>query len=260
MNKKKIMNAMPIIITVFILIVGSIVYFTVGSGMDGKSMGKSQDNSIYGQMKIKAAISSKNELKIFALADDSAISKYKISEGRNIPENDSVIMGFEEAMMMRDDNLFSNISDELTFFGIKTKVQGILEMTDTPIDNFHFLSEKQYLELKGKEGKLFIKISSEGKPKLFYKYNLNDTSLKFNLSDGNMNDYNSVDIDGKTYVPIILGAKEAEMMKEEKLFSKTGDKMEGFFGTNAVVIGIIEPTDTALDMIHMIPLDEKQFG
>jgi hypothetical protein len=150
------------------------------------------------------------------------------------------------------------MGDELSFFGIKTKVQGVLQMTDTPIDDFHFLSEKQYLELKGKEGKLFIKISSEDIPKLFYKYDGNDTSLRFNLSEGSMNDYHFIEIDGKTYVPIIFGAKEAEMMKEEKIFSKTGDRIEGFFGTNAVVIGIIEPTDTALDMIHLMPLDSGQ--
>lgn len=52
---------------------------------------------------------------------------------------------------------------------------------------------------------------------------------------------------------VIIGAKEAALMREEKLFTKTGDVIPGFFGLPQVrVTAILAPTGTALDDYHFV--------
>jgi hypothetical protein len=51
-----------------------------------------------------------------------------------------------------------------------------------------------------------------------------------------------------------LGGKEAEMMIKEKMFSNVGDKIEDFFGKPVFIAGILEPTNTTLDMLHYMLL------
>lgn len=50
---------------------------------------------------------------------------------------------------------------------------------------------------------------------------------------------------------VIIGAKEAQMMKEEKLFTKAGDIIPNFFGLPQVrVAAVLAPTGTVLDEYH----------
>ena len=52
---------------------------------------------------------------------------------------------------------------------------------------------------------------------------------------------------------IIIGDSEARMMREEKLFTKTGDRIKDFFGLPEItVIGILAPTGTILDNVHIV--------
>jgi len=52
---------------------------------------------------------------------------------------------------------------------------------------------------------------------------------------------------------MIIGSKEAEMMREEKLFTKVGDEIENFFGVSKIrVTGILAPTNTILDEYHLM--------
>ena len=62
------------------------------------------------------------------------------------------------------------------------------------------------------------------------------------------------------YYPVILGSQEADTMREEKLFSDTGDTIKGFFGKNVVIVGILDETSTGLDWIHITPLQGKDFN
>jgi len=79
-------------------------------------------------------------------------------------------------------------------------------------------------------------------PKLFLGVNFLDSSIAktegiSKLSDNEM----------------IVGAEEAKMMIEEKLFSKPGDNIKNFFGLAEIKIaGIIEPTGTILDSYHLV--------
>ena len=42
------------------------------------------------------------------------------------------------------------------------------------------------------------------------------------------------------------------MMKEEKLFEKTGDKIENLFGVNVTIGGIYNKTGTIIDEMHFV--------
>jgi hypothetical protein len=46
------------------------------------------------------------------------------------------------------------------------------------------------------------------------------------------------------------------MMRRNRLFSNVGDKIEGFFGVNVHVAGVLSKTGTSLDMMHVLPLAE----
>jgi hypothetical protein len=90
---------------------------------------------------------------------------------------------------------------------------------------------------------------------------INETvPLKFKLAEGSMSGYNVHNLDGKIYYPIIIGSKEAEMMREEKLFVSTGDAIRDLFGNNFIVAGVLEETNTSIDMLHFVPLNESEFG
>ena len=56
-----------------------------------------------------------------------------------------------------------------------------------------------------------------------------------------------------TGAEMILGYTEAQMMKRERLFTKVGDSLSGFFGLWTVkIVGIVWPTNTLLDEAHII--------
>ncbi|EKD46589.1 MAG: hypothetical protein ACD_67C00161G0001 [uncultured bacterium] len=88
--------------------------------------------------------------------------------------------------------------------------------------------------------------------------------LKINFAEGNPKiflgvngfDQNLAKVDGSISLAdnsMIIGAKEAGMMKEEKLIQKPGDILKDFFGIPAMkVAGIIEETGTELDELHIV--------
>ncbi len=253
---------LPVVLTFLILIVGSVFYFTGGlsEGMDKKSP---ESSSIYNQMYFKTAYTPEGQLKVFVLAKNNELAKYKSIEGDSIPESDTIIIGNSEAGMMKEEKLFSKTGDEIKdLFGVDVKIGGILEKTNGPMDDFHFVSEKTFSSIRGDYNKIFVKINDEGTPKLFYNYPLRDnSSLKFKLAEGKLEDYDAIHtIAGEKYYPILIGANEAKMMKEEKLFSKPGDMIKGLFGKNVIVIGVLEPTNTSLDMMHLSPLTKEDFS
>ena len=57
---------------------------------------------------------------------------------------------------------------------------------------------------------------------------------------------------------IIIGALEANMMLEEKLFSNVGDTLTDLFGMTVTVTGILSPTDTFIDDFHFV--DEQSYN
>jgi len=59
-------------------------------------------------------------------------------------------------------------------------------------------------------------------------------------------------IGGKKYLPVYIGYDEAKIMTDEKLFTKEGDTIKGFFGNDVIVSGILPDTNTAYDTYHFV--------
>lgn len=260
-NEYFVQRKTPIAMVLVLLIVGTILYFTVGAS-DATAMNapknSNADVSIFKDIQLKVAYTPDGAIKIFALAKNNVLNKYKSSNGNNLPESNSMVIGSDEARMMIEEKLFTKSGDELKdLFGIDTTVEGILDSTGTFADDFHFLSGEQYNQLQGDSNVLRVEFKDANTPKLFYIYDKDNPSpAKIELADGNINLFYEHIIDKKIYYPIIIGAKEAKMMQEEKLFTKTGDTIDGFFDKDVIIVGIAKETNTGLDMMHIV---EKNF-
>ena len=67
-----------------------------------------------------------------------------------------------------------------------------------------------------------------------------------------MEAFNPVYIAGKKYSPIFIGYDEAQVMIEEKLFSKPGDTIKNFFGNDIIVSGVLVKTNSVFDTYHFV--------
>jgi Cu+-exporting ATPase len=99
-------------------------------------------------------------------------------------------------------------------------------------------AEKKFNKFE-KNNKYFYQVTEENVPQ----------DLAIQLARGG---FEVVKIEGKKYLPIYVGSKEAKMMMEEKLFSNIGDTIENLFGNNVVVMGILPQTNTVFDNIHFV--------
>ncbi|MEM2139173.1 MAG: hypothetical protein QXM96_03390 [Candidatus Woesearchaeota archaeon] len=238
-----------IIITIIMLFLGTFLYINYAPVMPSQGFFKS--------LKMKVDFTEKGEMKVFSYANEKELKKLKISKGKFFFDDNNIVLGFNEAQMMKEEKLFSKIGDKINnFFGVDIVIEGILRKTNTIIDDMHFLSETNFKKIKGNE-KIFIKISKEGMPKLFFTYSLNEKPI-LKLKEGNLENYKLTIIDGKKYYPIVIGSDEAQMMISEGLFKKPGDKIDNFFGINVFVVGIVEKTNSIVDMIHFLPLKESE--
>ncbi|MEK6959202.1 MAG: hypothetical protein AABW59_04110 [archaeon] len=241
-----------------IVLVGGFLYFNV-DGLGNSLMGGSKvDPSVYADISLKVNYTPEGNLKVFALAKNNALAMLKAAEGNPIPEYNSIVIGAEEAEMMKNESLFSAVGNNLpSFFGISTTIGGVLRMTNTPIDYLLFLNAGQFEQISGEKDRMFIK-SEPGDMALFMTYSLDDNSLsKLVLVEGTIEDYRLHEIVGKKYYPMIIGSVEAEMMQEEKEFSNIGDSVEEF-GKEFIIIGILEDTNSALDRAHIVSLTRKE--
>lgn len=93
-----------------------------------------------------------------------------------------------------------------------------------------------------------IVLDDKGTIKSFYQVNKNDTALQNIYSM----DFVAQTINGKEYQKVYIGWSEAEMMKENGLFKNIGDTVDGFFGANAVIAGILPKQNNILDDLHFI--------
>src|SRR3989339_544360 len=93
-----------------------------------------------------------------------------------------------------------------------------------------------------------IVLDDKGSLKSFYQVNSTDTKLQTIYSM----DFAPQIIKGAEYQNVYVGADEAEMMIENGLFKNVGDTIDGFFGVNAVIAGILSKQSNALDNLHFI--------
>lgn len=221
------------------------------------------DPSVFTGTRYKAAYAPDGSLKIFAHAKNNALATLRAAEGKRIPEDDSMTIGYTKAEMMKRENLFAKPGDSLTgFFGIpEISIEGLIEKTGTPVDMMHFLGSQNFANITGEEGRIYSRVTPAGVPKMFYYLAVNGAAPpKFVLAEGNMSGYTVRDLGGVKFYPLVIGSDEAAMMREEKLFVAPGDEIRGFFGRDVVVVGVLEKTNTGLDMMHFIPVNESHMG
>lgn len=253
-------NKGAIIFTVLLMLIGSVAYVATGNGT-GDMTAKSENLSmVFGAIRFKAVVGSDGAIHLLANSKNNAMNVLKTSQGTSIPEEDSVVLGASEAAKVRGGNNALGVGAQLTsYFGINPKIQGILEKKDNILDEIAFLSASEYQNATGDETRVFAKLTATGVPNVFYHLLTNESApAKFRLAQGNLGGYEIHNLDGSEYYPMIVGAKEAKLMREEKLFSSTGDPIRNFFGKNFIVVGVLEETNTSIDRMHFAPLDASQ--
>ncbi|KKQ27240.1 MAG: Copper-translocating P-type ATPase [Candidatus Magasanikbacteria bacterium GW2011_GWC2_37_14] len=178
----------------------------------------------------------------------SQLNGVKVKEGAAQSGDYQIVIGYEEAEMMKNEGLFKNVGDTINnFFGIPyVRVAGILEPTGTIVDYYHIMNSST-LNLIASAADLKL-IKSGREIKIYYKVNEN-IPVKFN---GNIISFAPVNINGVEYSPIYIGSDEAKGMIAEKLFKDAGDRINNLFGNNVIIAGILPSTGTVLDRFHFV--------
>ncbi|MFH0860667.1 MAG: hypothetical protein V1921_05655 [Candidatus Altiarchaeota archaeon] len=215
---------------------------------------------------------------LLAYIPPSRLAGYQTLMGSPVPEDDSMVLGFEEAKSMTDgknvttsDILWGYVLEG--FLGQDMRVSGMLKKTDSAVDMMHILSSEKFNQFDGEQ--IDVRLTDEKMPKFFYYVKSENANWPANVTfaEGGLQEFKSQTMnktvatfnvghlnlqvtENRNYLPLILGATEADMMREEKLFANVGDRLNGFFGADAVVVGVLEPTDTFLDMLHYMPVAE----
>ena len=90
------------------------------------------------------------EPKLF-LKTSNFLYGFEAMDGTLALKPDSMVVGYDEAMMMKKEKIFKKVGDSIpNFFGTKTVVvSGILKPTDSALDNYYFVSPELYKQLNG---------------------------------------------------------------------------------------------------------------
>jgi soluble P-type ATPase len=179
-------------------------------------------------------------------------AKYAVKEGKaTIDADNEIIIGSNEAAAMRKENLFNKVGDEIpNFFGMPSaKIVGILVENADVLDDTHIVSFKVFDQLSAQK---VVLINAGEFVKRFYI--VPDASAIPDLAKNEMKieNFSSMVIGNKKYLPVIIGADEAKMMLDEKLINKEGDLLENFFGNKVIVTRILPETGTILDTMHFV--------
>ncbi|MBI2662830.1 hypothetical protein HYX11_05210 [Candidatus Woesearchaeota archaeon] len=265
-----------IIISVIVLLVGSVFYFTfTPSYVMGDNARDTEDttgrveggtsvvdvrSTVVEVVDIKVAYTSGKGIKLFALAKNNELVKLKAEQGNPIPEIGSMVIGNAEAETMKKEAFFSEAGDRIKdFFGVDVKIEGILQKTDSPLDELHFLTKEEFLQINGENNRVYVKYVGENL-KLFYYYpTYGSVPIRFDLAEGALEDYTTHSLVGELYYPLILGSREAKSMRENKLFSKPGDIITDFFGKKMIIVGVLKETNTPMDMMYFVPIIKQEF-
>jgi hypothetical protein len=245
-----------VLFTLIVMVLGAATFLlirgTATEDMNKKSAMLPSDSELFDTMEFKVVTTPEGGLKLFALANPNSLSAFP-AEGESIPRQNTVVIGSAEAKMMLDEGLINGTGTILTdFFGIDVTVGGILDETNSITDDLHFLSENNFERLDGESERVVVRFTEDRTPKFFFMADVG-ANLSWNLSEGDWTGYKEHELLGKNYLPIVIGSKEAEMMKSENLFKSAGDRIDGFFGKNVIVVGVMAPTNSSLDMMHTIP-------
>jgi hypothetical protein len=192
--------------------------------------------------------------KLFLAAPALVAPALKAQEGTLVLQDNEMILGSAEAAMMREENLFQQPGDVIVdFFGIpEMRIVGILAPTGTLLDEYHVVNPSTLARL---DTQAEVRITAvEGALKLFYGVQVDNVpaTLRDRLQADTLN---PATLGGRPYVPVVIGAEEAQMMQDGKLFQVEGDLIHNLFGNDMVVAGVLPETNTPLDMMHFVRAD-----
>ncbi|MGV8085204.1 MAG: hypothetical protein ACP5N9_03030 [Candidatus Bilamarchaeum sp.] len=247
-------NRGAIMFTILFIIIGAFGYFTFSSVNFGW---QSQEKNLFDGAKFKVATEADGTIEIFANIKNNEIANIKASEGNQIPEDNSIVIGYNQDLNIKKQGKFSKVGNHLIdYFGINTTIEGTLQKRDDIVDDLTFLSPKQFEQINGQTDIVFAKKTKDGQEKLFYRFLLNKTNMTMpKFAEGSMSGYSTHDLDGTIYYPIIIGAKGAKIMQEKKIFTNTGDPIRNFFGRDFVVSGILQETNTSIDRLYFVTVN-----
>ncbi len=254
-GKKNIVSLVAPILMVIVFAFGFFEFAKLSSSMEASGM-SSLKVSITEATEVNNLVAQQS-LKIGLLAGDPKLFMsvsvlpvwLKAEEGSLLALPGEMVLGYEEAMMMKEEKLISAAGDKLeNFFGLnQVIVAGIIKPTGTALDNFHLLADEDFSQLTATSR---LRLVAENEVmKYFYFVEINDVPEKISAS---IESLEPIIIDNKKYLPIYIGRQEANMMIEAKLLEKTGDIIEDFFGNDVVVAGIVPETGTLFDMMHFV--------
>ncbi len=256
-NKRNYLSLIAPVIMVLVFTFGFFEFAKLSSGMENQDMNvvvsvesASTINTFIANGETKINFGD-GDPKLF-LGADSLPGLLKISEGVLTLGNDEMIIGYDEAMMMKKENLIKGPGDSLTnFFGLPSvKIVGILEPTGTLVDNYHFVNKNTLVKMTS--AALVRYVAEKEIIKSFYFDTATNTPDKLK---NDIKDFDQINLGDKKYLPIYIGFSEAKMMIEAKLISKVGDTIDNFFGNNVMIAGILPETKTTLDMMHYVGPD-----
>ncbi len=194
--------------------------------------------------------------KLFLGVTDLGLPQLKAVEGTLSLGDNQVILGYEEARMMRRLGIFRQVGDVVEgLFGVpELRVVGVLGQTRTILDEYHLVNMNTLNRLDPQaEVKAAV---AEGSVKLFYQLTDDNIppALQGSLPGG---DLTAGLAGGNPYTPIYIGVAEARMMVMEGLFRSPGDVIKDLFGNQVVVAGVLPPTNSPLDEMHFAGPDLK---
>jgi hypothetical protein len=228
--------------------------FSSGMGTETTQMAEKvvqQSKELFIESRGKVAFA-ENTPKLFLEVEPYETLGITLVEGRALIGPNEMIIGYDEAQMMKEEGLIKGAGDVLpNFFGLgEMKVIGILAKTGTEVDKYHLVSSETLDKING-QAVIRTTAAPDGSSKVFYEIAGNIPSqLIASLPEETFN--HPLTVGGKTYQSVYIGSTEAAMMQEEKIFKKEGDLINGFFGNDVIVAGILPATDTPLDSFHYV--------
>ncbi|MFZ2206579.1 MAG: heavy metal translocating P-type ATPase [Microgenomates group bacterium] len=230
--------------------------FSSGMGTDGKTMNirlsaesKKYIGTLFANGKTKINFAEGNP-KLFLEVSPINATLLKAKEGTVILGKNEMIVGYEEAMMMKEERLIQKPGDVLRdFFGTPAmKVVGILEPTGTIADKYHFVNTETFVNLKN-EGTLKTVTEEDGSIELFYVISSQiPDKFRQNITLGSLS---NLTLGRKQYTPMYFGSEEGAMMMQKGEFKKEGDVLREL-ERDVIVAGVLPKTGTALDSMHFV--------
>jgi Cu+-exporting ATPase len=253
-NKRNYLSLVAPVLMVIVFTFGFFEFAKLSSGMESQGSGiivsfadASTLNSFIANSQTKINFAEANPKLL--LGTDSLPGLLKPDEGTIILGNDEMVIGYNEAMMMKQEKLIKGTGDSLQdFFGLPSvKIVGILEATGTLVDDYHFVNQATLAKMTSVARVEYV--AEKEVLKSFYFVEGAEAPEKLR---NDIKGFGLVVLGDKQYLPVYVGSSEAKMMIENKLIAKAGDTINDFFGNQIIIAGILPETKTTLDMMHYV--------